>query len=398
MFAAAWLPTSSSQAARWHEKCPVFRALPTVMASSWARGRLALLTVLIPAVRPAEPLATARCGPDTPCLNGGTCHSPTGACYCAPWFSGALCETLVHPTCRLSPNSTRMACLPWAEPHACECVRSCYERPGLLRIPYDRPFPCFHRPGVAQTSNWPAPTENALFYSNWSMRPDEAISAQEAADAFRLGNIAPVEECPEACSGEGICVLDEHSVQLGRRKPMCRCHVGRVGLACEQDDAEACHPSCKGHGKCVRGVCACDYGWFGQDCSLDLSRVDAAVEPLVLESDPGATPQRPDAAQMQRVDSNRSSSARVYVYQLPAWLSVVCVSDHGWDRTLGYGMYDAFLTFSERLWGDDVVRTLDPESADAFFLPPVFPCTVRARTRPVIYASQCTACAPHRTN
>ena len=66
--------------------------------------------------------------------------------------------------------------------------------------------------------------------------------------------LLPNEACPFNCSGVGTCV---HGT--------CRCPNGKSGPACE---AKTCASGCSGHGQCgADGVCACEAGWHGTDCS-----------------------------------------------------------------------------------------------------------------------------------
>eukprot|EP00960_Hanusia_phi_P038872 753644-Hanusia_phi.AAC.3 len=63
-----------------------------------------------------------------------------------------------------------------------------------------------------------------------------------------------IPNCPNACSGRGIC----------QGNGVCHCQLGFSGSACEQ---RAClEQDCSGHGSCANGTCVCDRDWTGIGC------------------------------------------------------------------------------------------------------------------------------------
>lgn len=68
-------------------------------------------------------------------------------------------------------------------------------------------------------------------------------------------------ECPGKCSGHGKC---------DRTNGVCGCDAGYGGDDCSQ---RLCPKNCSGRGKCdyKTGVCKCDKDWDSEDCSIDKS-------------------------------------------------------------------------------------------------------------------------------
>ena len=57
-----------------------------------------------------------------------------------------------------------------------------------------------------------------------------------------------------SCSGHGVCMTNGS----------CYCDVFYAGKKCQINN---CPGSCSGHGNCIGGVCVCNFGWDGNDCS-----------------------------------------------------------------------------------------------------------------------------------
>ena len=151
--------------------------------------------------------------------------------------------------------------------------------------------------------------------------------------------LVPLHMCPGRCSGRGFCFAGRGGAHSGA---VCRCfwtdgeHPSSDAAA--GDDCSGgvplkpCPNACSNRGRCVNGVCVCNEGLSGADCSLPFDRT-------------------------RRVALRRPA---VFVYELPpafnAWQDLVAV-----DRNIGWHLWQALLR-SEH-------RTHDASLADFFFVP-----------------------------
>lgn len=83
---------------------------------------------------------------------------------------------------------------------------------------------------------------------------------RESRDISRLSRYDPtLQTAPEcdsltSCSGHGVCLANGS----------CKCDLAYTGLKCQMN---TCPSRCSGHGTCIEGVCVCNLGWDGDDCS-----------------------------------------------------------------------------------------------------------------------------------
>ncbi|KAK3241417.1 hypothetical protein CYMTET_48816 [Cymbomonas tetramitiformis] len=170
---------------------------------------------------------------------------------------------------------------------------------------------------------------------------------------MRGGHCAGAEHtlCPKKCSINGTC-----NEELGR----CDCVTGMAGAACDFHDRNTimragvrghfpaalpggtyCLNACSEKGRCTAGVCQCDPGFFGMDCSLFIGKDNTTH---LLD---------------HRWHRSRPSP-RVYVYELPpefnAWFDMRRL-----DRPLELFFVERLLTSHH--------RTANPEEADLFVIP-----------------------------
>mmetsp|Transcript_22644 Transcript_22644/g.40936 ORF Transcript_22644/g.40936 Transcript_22644/m.40936 type:complete len:808 (+) Transcript_22644:85-2508(+) len=158
------------------------------------------------------------------CNGRGSCLQ--GICACDSAFFGAACENRRCPK-DCSKNG-------YCENGACHCYHgfqgdSCDKR--VLMAP-------------------PAATANRML--DRAPLPDRTGLGSIVDEARK---IAPP-SCPEDCNERGRCEVDG----------TCSCIANYTGLACENH----CPNSCSGRGECSGGMCVCDFGYGGVDCSQQL--------------------------------------------------------------------------------------------------------------------------------
>jgi hypothetical protein len=73
-----------------------------------------------------------------------------------------------------------------------------------------------------------------------------------------LAEPAAAQSCPNECSGNGLCFVDE-----------CFCSDGWSGADCSvPTGGPACPNDCSGHGTCSSEGCACEAGYTGEACDV----------------------------------------------------------------------------------------------------------------------------------
>lgn len=73
-------------------------------------------------------------------------------------------------------------------------------------------------------------------------------------------------QCPGSCSGHGMCGFSS-----SHAPGECTCDYGWAGAACQRTalytQIRSCPNDCNGNGLCMNGMCACNVGFNGVDCS-----------------------------------------------------------------------------------------------------------------------------------
>ena len=183
--------------------------------------------------------------------------------------------------------------------------------------------------------------------------------------------------------------------QAARRKrmPSCRCFENRGGVGCGTVVRSFCLNQCSARGECLSGYCACSAGWTGVDCSIPLvppvtgpSKVGVGVGGKQRGWEPTALYRRARAAPPLRPS--------VYVYELPPEFNMQlqetrlhandCIyrryNDDNTTRWEGYA-FGMEMAVHELLLASRH-RTLDPETADFFFVPVYGGCYISRYFRP----------------
>ena len=122
--------------------------------------------------------------------------------------------------------------------------------------------------------------------------------------------------------------------------------LGCFGCTIPGDPASCC----SGRGKCVFGVCACDDGAFGVDCAGGKGQTIRST----------------------RFVKRKRATLAIYVYEtLPLDLGAFSFSLRTWISNLrgGFEVYSTEWRLLNYLLQDTLVRTLDADEADLFFVP-----------------------------
>ncbi|KAL1522967.1 hypothetical protein AB1Y20_017931 [Prymnesium parvum] len=335
---------------------------------------------------PAAAAAAASTAASAHRARGGA--SPTSAHgfrprACPPHTTGALCDQPLFPSCASQwgmPTLVPFVAPADQFPVSCECLLECDALGHGARIDCLQPTATLPLRGRKSSSGAELPPLNLSLHTPpwfghprevdrvWTgalqMRYDPAMAATLEADAVRSRS-------SKACDGAGIHTRVVFSPPPTHRQPTaapppppppprCLCLPGhrptRDGQGCVRDGepASACVNRCRGAGRCTLGVCVCEEGRAGIDCSA-------------------ATPDPQTVAAGGRA----ALSPLIYVYELPAHLNAWVAL----PKVLPSGCTDSSCWWlgSDPVYSVDIVllrrllqsphRTLDPEKADYFYVP-----------------------------
>ena len=144
--------------------------------------------------------------------NGGVCLPPLGRCDCPRHRWGPTCEVLVQPAVARPERFHGWCVYNDSSPWFCD-KPLCTKASPVTRKLMGRKASCVGR---------------------------------------------PVEECPQGCSGRGVC----------RAGGSCQCYPHWRGAACNEHVPFSCISDCMGRGECDTGWCRCREPYYGVDCSL----------------------------------------------------------------------------------------------------------------------------------
>ena len=226
----------------------------------------------------------------TTCSGSGIC-TPFGNCSCYPGFTGEFCER--------SP----VGCGDHCSGHGiCAATTA---RPVLLG--HTGPAGAAWSSGVA---NYSHNGEREARLRGGKTKPVVVRDADELGtqghrcecEAEWTGRFCQNRQCPNQCSGHGVCLLSSTTYATGAASPLrssssvfvpppnarstttkhlvsgmlsCFCDPGFGGADCSRSQPAACDPKsdvevCNGNGACDRGVCFCEPGFTGPTCAVQL--------------------------------------------------------------------------------------------------------------------------------
>ena len=284
-------------------------------------------------------------------------------------------------------------------PASCECLAECHAlnhrivyADKCVNASQKRLIP---RGGQAAPFPWVDPHGDA----NWIRqaytpgRRDPPLSERELSQrnlalAERLHRDGAATAAQGLCSGRGLFTepMPWWGSHVARGKA-CHCAPGWFGEQCEHGPGSPMSPQakrhcvkgCSGRGVCKLNWCHCVPGTWGVDCGLgqpDDARASAAAS--AQREQLGRRPGSPTdpigwPAAMLRVAAPQlppsSGLLRIYVYDVPprfhVWLAAHFRREGRWDQSYLYSL-DAKI---HRWLLRSPYRTLDPDSADYFFVP-----------------------------
>ena len=196
----------------------------------------------------------------------------------------------------------------------------------------------------------------------------------------------------------------------------CRCYENREGAGCAQPVASWCPNQCNGRGECLSGFCRCRHGWSGVDCSVPLvpavpassstsASASASTSTSASSSASASTSASASAsasastsATAQRAEAHAQPRLRpsIYVYELPSRFNVRLMEGRTHSGDCVFRRYEGgaanATTWLPAAFGLEVAvhelllasrhRTLDPETADFFFVPVYGGCYISRYFRP----------------
>lgn len=175
-----------------------------------------------------------------------------GQCVCDAGFSGASCTTLTATSREMTPPS---GCEGFCFGHG-QCVCAAAKRKNITRTV--RTFDARGRAGQDTTV-----TEEVRIDMEGKRTTATTVcgcSCHKGYMGLHCGETTG-SNCPNACSGRGACGPGN----------ACTCNRGFEGPDCSRASASACPAACSGHGACVVAsgevpMCNCHAGFSGKAC------------------------------------------------------------------------------------------------------------------------------------
>eukprot|EP00271_Cylindrocystis_brebissonii_P002664 TRINITY_DN13433_c0_g1_i1.p1 TRINITY_DN13433_c0_g1~~TRINITY_DN13433_c0_g1_i1.p1 ORF type:complete len:919 (+),score=144.18 TRINITY_DN13433_c0_g1_i1:328-3084(+) len=313
------------------------------------------------------------------CWEHGTCNEELKRCDCLGDYRGAECQKRALPSCWIGGGRVKTPCNGDGGA-TCACLLECEALDiTTTRVSIDRGL---FEPELCLNAN---PPEEETTAEAWTLALKEEVAAIYSAPVVVLKTDGEGHEtgkrterdsqprfeatspfdCPMNCSGHGFCNKETMS---------CWCPAIYSGEYCEGPRPEApfgCLNKCSGRGKCTGGVCKCNQGHFGIDCSIfpvpeGKSKTSKDKFGLVRRK---PFPASYAAAEGNVSSSEREARPRIYAYELPVNL-LARLFEHGMSQLPGDRPLEVAesLLFYEALLASKY-RTANAEEADFFFVP-----------------------------
>ncbi|KAL1523164.1 hypothetical protein AB1Y20_018119 [Prymnesium parvum] len=346
------------------------------------------------------------------CLSGcsgrGRCDQLLGRCVCRHGYAGDACEHLTPQRC----NDPRPSCSGSAQCHEwtrlisrcsgqCDVTSNRCTCGPRAKYPMRPLFKCEWE-GVQHVFKWRSPGwadfRVVKPWQIWSWprtTPPEFERKLGKARLQQLWRNIPRTWIPELAWCDMPREKARQAMMVNPRAPRCACYEDQAGYSCDLPVRSFCLNQCSGHGECRRAFCACDLGWTGSDCSIPIAQPE-----LVRASDGDRQAwqvwrRAPHAAANQSVAQALRPS--IFVYELPTQFNNWLLETRMHPNDCAYRRYHTDRGSNQTLWDDYAFgmemavhelllasphRTLNPETADFFFVPIYGGCYISRFFRP----------------